>query len=192
MEKILQKFGDRTLKVLLKRVLLPISLSTLAFLSACSEQSQSETPHTQSAKTKVSIDTNRDQTEAASNQEASYEVYLTNFFDNENSIKQESFSCEDKIFAVIEFKHFPEKLQQIEVKWEDPHGELREHNQFPYFTTGETAYAWSSLQLHRSVGAGMLQWINPAAGMEEFIGNWTVSVMVKDKFDEKITFEVLC
>jgi len=37
-----------------------------------------------------------------------------------------------------------------------------------------------------------LQWINPAAGMEEFIGDWTVSVKVKDKFDQKITFEVLC
>jgi hypothetical protein len=119
-------------------------------------------------------------------------IYFTRLFDNANSIPQESFHCEDKIFAVIEFNHFPAKLQQIEVIWKDPNDEVREHNRFPYFTQENQSFAWASLQLHRSVGAGMLQWINPAAGLEEFIGTWTVTIKIQDVLEEEKKIEVLC
>jgi len=96
------------------------------------------------------------------------------------------------VFAVIEFENYPTKLHQIEVEWKDPFGKVREQNDFKYFITGVQAFAWASLKLHRGTGAGLLQWINPAAGMEEFIGEWTVDVKVGDIIQETVTFDVLC
>jgi len=129
---------------------------------------------------------------SANEKKAEHNIFLTNYFDESKSIRQTSFGCEDKIYAVIQFTNHSPKLHQIEIEWTDPHGEVRELNNFPYFISGEIAHAWASLSLYRSVGAGMLQWINPAAGMEEFIGNWTLSVKVGDIIHENITFEVLC
>jgi len=114
------------------------------------------------------------------------------YFNSKNTLQKSNFSCEDKVFTVIEFNHYPAKLHQVIVEWKDPLGEVRERNDFKYFITGEQAFAWASLKLHRGAGAGLLQWINPAAGMEEFIGEWTVSVTVGDIIKETLNFEVLC
>ena len=102
------------------------------------------------------------------------------------------FSCDDQIYLTIKFANHQPKLHQINISWKDPHGEERENNSFPFFVTQNESLAWASLKLHRSVGAGMLQLINPAAGMEEFIGEWTVEVKVGSIIDEKQKFEILC
>jgi len=160
----------------------------LFHVSACSDPTENKkiVQKTQEIN-RVSSEMNKEEAK-----QAEHHVFLSTFFEGSNSIKQASFGCEDKIYTIIEFKNYPPKLHQVEVEWKDPHGEVRELNNFPYFVSGEVAHAWSSLSLHRSVGAGMLQWINPAAGMEEFIGNWTVTVTVGDIINEAITFEVLC
>ena len=105
---------------------------------------------------------------------------------------QGSFNCEDTIFMVIKFKHHQPKLHQIQIDWLDPNDQAREKNDFPFFVTEQESIAWASLKLHRSVGAGLLQWVNPAAGMEEFIGVWTVNVKVSNIVKQTLNFEVLC
>jgi len=156
-------------------------------VSACSDSAENNKSLVQ--KTKEVSHSSSEENEA---KESEHHIFLSTFFEGSKSIKQTSFGCEDKIYTIIEFKDHPPKLHQIQIEWKDPHGEVRERNDFPYFVSGNVAHAWSSLSLHRSVGAGMLQWINPAAGMEEFIGDWTVSVKVSDIINETVTFEVLC
>lgn len=157
---------------------------SLLFTIGCSEQTnngsavQYRVPHQQTTQEKSLPPENT--------------LFLTDFFDRENSLHKSSFNCDDKIYAVIQFKNHPSKLHQIEIEWKDPTGETREHNRFPYFVSHEIDYAWAALQLHRSVGAGMLQWINPAAGMEEFIGEWTATIKIENLLEDKIVFEVLC
>ena len=112
---------------------------------------------------------------------------------NPNSrLKETSFNCDDQIYLSIKFANQEAKLNQIEVSWKDPNDQEREKNNFPFFVSEKETFAWASLKLHRSVGAGMLQWVNPAAGMEEFIGEWTVDVKVGSILKDKINFEVLC
>ena len=41
-------------------------------------------------------------------------------------------------------------------------------------------------------GAGMLQWLDSSAGMEEFIGNWKISISIDDVTVGESSFEVLC
>lgn len=105
---------------------------------------------------------------------------------------QKSFSCDDQIYLTIKFANHQPKLHQINISWKDPSGEERENNSFPFFVTQKESTAWASLKLHRSVGAGMLQWVNPAAGLEEFIGQWTADVKVGSILNETHNFEVLC
>ena len=118
------------------------------------------------------------------------EAFLTT---NPNSNPaQTQFSCEDSIYLAIKFANQEPKLQQIKVVWTDPNNTEREFNDFPFFVSDKESLAWASLKLHRSVGAGLLQWVNPAAGMEEFIGTWTVKVNVGDLLNKELNFEVLC
>ena len=105
---------------------------------------------------------------------------------------QTSFACDDQIYLTIKFANHQPKLHQINISWKDPNDQERENNSFPFFVTQKESVAWASLKLHRSVGAGMLQWVNPAAGMEEFIGQWTVNVKVGSLVNETKEFEVLC
>ena len=119
-------------------------------------------------------------------------LFLSSTFTEEASEESTQFNCEDQIFLIIKFINNPPKLHQIQAIWKDPNGQERENNSFPFFVSERTPTAWVSLKLHRSVGAGMLQWINPAAGMEEFIGNWTVDVKVGSLLKETLKFEVLC
>ncbi len=118
------------------------------------------------------------------------DVYLNT---NPKSAPQEgAFNCDDQVYLTIKFANHQPKLHQINISWKDPNGTERENNSFPFFVTEKESLAWASLKLHRSVGAGMLQWINPAAGMEEFIGIWSVEVQVGDLLNKTLTFEVLC
>ena len=105
---------------------------------------------------------------------------------------QTTFSCDDQIYLTIKFANHQPKLHQININWKDPNDQERENNSFPFFVTQKESVAWASLKLHRSAGAGMLQWINPAAGMEEFIGQWTVDVKVGSIINETRQFEILC
>ena len=169
------------------------------FVSACSESTsqlpensqQNATVKIQSAST-INYDKTHSENHSIEKKPAEYRIFLTPSFQGINSQKSQSFNCEDKVFAVIEFNHYPAKLHQLRFSWKDPGGEERELNEFPFFVTGDQTFAWAALKLHRSVGAGMLQWINPAAGMEEFIGTWTIDVSAEGLFEKKVEFEVLC
>lgn len=113
-------------------------------------------------------------------------------FNAEETQPQSIFDCDQKIVAVLLLKNYPVQLHDIVVKWMDPYGKERESTDIPTYTSKDSIYTWSSLSLHRDVTAGMLQWINPAAGMEEFIGEWQVKVMIGDKLIQSGKFTVVC
>ena len=113
-------------------------------------------------------------------------------FDAENTQPHSSFSCDQKIFAVISLHNYPRVVHNITINWLDPHDQQRESTSIPTFPTKPLTYTWASLALHRDGTAGMLQWINPAAGMEEFIGEWKVEVLIDDKPVETKKFTVVC
>ena len=177
----------------------------LLTLSACSEQSvennvtdsvKHHSPDQKSSVINKQQNLNKENsspTDKAENPDLPQQVlFLSSTFTEEASEESTQFNCEDQIFLIIKFINNPPKLHQIQAIWKDPTDQEREHNSFPFFVSEKSPTAWVSLKLHRSVGAGMLQWINPAAGMEEFIGNWTVDVKIGSLLKETLKFEVLC
>ena len=105
---------------------------------------------------------------------------------------QEIFDCSDKIYTVVELTGFPKGKHQISVLWSDPAQTVREHTKYDFRVREEDTRLWAWLSLSRGTGAGMLQWINPAAGMEDFIGIWEIEVKIDGKTLQKENFEVSC
>ena len=102
------------------------------------------------------------------------------------------FDCSDKIFTVVELNEFAKGKHQVAVRWIDPHDTTRENTRYPFNVHHQETRIWAWLSLSRGVGAGMMQWIDPSAGMEDFIGPWTVEVLVDGKKIGGGNFEVSC
>lgn len=106
---------------------------------------------------------------------------------------QKHFDCLDKIYAATNLSNLEKGKHDIEFRWTDPSGDPRESTQYAFYITDEPkAKLWAWLELSRAKGAAMIQWINPAAGLEEFIGVWHVELFVDGKSLQKGEFEVSC
>lgn len=104
----------------------------------------------------------------------------------------EQFDCSDKIYVVAELNDYPAGKRQLSVQWIDPHQTTRETTNYPFFVRDSSTRVWAWLSLSRGAGAGLLQWIDPAAGLEEFIGEWNVDLRVDGKLLGNKRFEVNC
>ena len=51
---------------------------------------------------------------------------------------------------------------------------------------------WAWLELAPAAGSSLIAWMNPAAGLEEFIGTWDVEVKINNRMVSKRQFEVIC
>ena len=100
------------------------------------------------------------------------------------------FGCNDKIFAQIAMSELAPGAHRLEVDWIDPTGKTREHIDYPFNGSGTTRLKiW--LKLHPPKGSGIFSFINPAMGMDDFIGNWRLFIKVDDAALET-QFEVVC
>ena len=105
---------------------------------------------------------------------------------------QTNFGCTDKVYLVAQLRQVPKGKHIFTVLWRDPSGDVRETTEYDFHVTQEESKLWAWVRLSRARGAGMLSWINPAAGLEEFIGEWAVEVLVDKKRVNKGAFTVTC
>jgi len=117
---------------------------------------------------------------------------LANEHGSPTTKEKKSFECEDKIYAVIELTNFKLGKHKLSMVWTDPHGTDRERTEYDFHVREQNTRLWSWLSLSRGRGGAMFQWINPAAGLEDFVGPWTVTVRVNNKKIQKEQFEVSC
>lgn len=103
-----------------------------------------------------------------------------------------SFGCSDKIFTVIELSYLPKSTYDLAIVWIDPSNTERERTEYPFDVVTDQTRLWSWLRLSPAKGAAMIQWINPAAGLEEFVGPWTVEVRINNQKIASKNFEVIC
>ena len=132
--------------------------------------------------------------EASVGQKSSANTYLS--LEGEHGAPQtearDRFDCSDKIFSVAELKHYPRGKHQLTVRWVDPHQTTRETTSYPFHIQRDSTRIWAWLSLSRGAGAGILQWIDPTAGLEEFIGRWTMQMEIDGKTIAESNFEVSC
>ena len=111
-----------------------------------------------------------------------------------NNTAMHEFDCSDKIYTILELENYSVDRYELSILWVDPTGTSREHTQYPFNVRDikNTTRLWAWLSLSRATGAGLLQWLDPSAGLEEFIGPWTVEVRINNKKIESKQFEVSC
>ena len=124
----------------------------------------------------------------------SHDVYITVADAQEIPLSEprDKFDCGDKIYTVVTLNNYSLGRHELSVLWIDPAGTTRENTQYPFHVVEESAKLWAWLSLSRARGAGMLQWLNPAAGLEEFIGPWNIEVRIDGKKIASREFEVIC
>lgn len=105
---------------------------------------------------------------------------------------RERFSCTDQVYAVIELNDYIGGDHQLSVQWISPSGEQRELTKYGFSVMNNKERIWAWLKLHRASGSGMMQWLDSSAGMEEFIGDWKISISIDDVPVGESSFEVLC
>jgi hypothetical protein len=131
---------------------------------------------------------------AAEQKKPSSEVYFTVGDQYEYPLTEQrtSFGCSDKIFTVIELEYLPKSKYDLAIVWIDPSKTERERTEYPFDVIADQTRLWSWLRLVPAKGAAMIQWINPAAGLEEFVGPWTVEVRINNQKIASKNFEVIC
>lgn len=104
------------------------------------------------------------------------------------------FDCTDQIFTTVELNNYPKGKYQLSISWIDPNDDVRENTRYPFHVNNSKSITklWAWLSLSRAKGAGVLAWMNPAAGLEEFIGQWKVEVRVDNKLVNTGNFVVRC
>ena len=74
----------------------------------------------------------------------------------------------------------------------DPRGKDREHTEYEFMVHSNAQRIWVWLKLHRSMEAALVAFMNPSAGMDEFIGEWELHVAIDSEPIDKESFSVLC
>ena len=125
---------------------------------------------------------------------AGHKIYLTASEQEGVPLPQPAtqFSCNDKIFAVIEVDGLSRDKHKLDAVWRDPRGKDREHTVYEFMVHNNTERIWVWLKLHRSMEAALVAFMNPSAGMDEFIGEWELHLAIDSKPIDKRSFSVLC
>ena len=123
-----------------------------------------------------------------------HKIYLTASEQEGKPLAQPAteFSCHDKIFAVIEIEGLSQDRHKLDAVWRNPAGKDREHTEYEFSMRDSPTRLWVWLKLHRSMEAAVVAFMNPSAGMDEFIGEWTLSLAIDDKPIAIKSFSVLC
>ena len=102
------------------------------------------------------------------------------------------FSCSDKIYAVLELRGLSKENHQLDALWRDPQGKDREHTEYEFQVQSDMQRIWVWLKLHRPPEAALVSFMNPSAGMDEFIGTWELRLIIDGETIEKKSFSILC
>jgi hypothetical protein len=124
-----------------------------------------------------------------------YNIYLTAKEENGVPVNQAAttFSCGDKIYGVIEIdRPNDDQSHVLNAVWRNPRGADQERTKYPFQLIAGGARLWVWIKLHRSAEAAAVKFLNPSAGMEEFIGEWEIEISVDEKTIAKKNFEVIC
>ena len=112
-----------------------------------------------------------------------------------DKVNRSIFDCSDKIFTITEIRFLTEGKHTAEFRWINPQGHSQEITKYKFLVnssnqTGVNLWAW--IKLSRGKGAGLFQWLDPATGLEEFIGEWTVELMIDGQELAENTFQINC
>ncbi len=123
-----------------------------------------------------------------------YSIHLTAKTDDGVPSDEASteFGCTEQIYAVLTLTGLPRRRHDLEAVWRDPHGKDREHTKYPFTVRYDQERIWVWLKLHRSTESSLVQFVDPSAGMEGFVGEWRVTFHLDGELIGEQLFNVIC
>lgn len=104
--------------------------------------------------------------------------------------RADSFDCHDDIYIHVVFLNLEDMEHEASVEWINPKG-LRQSNYSHRFQEGNY-HAWFNLKLNPAFGGRFLKALDPSAGMDGFIGRWSVRFYLDGKLIADKAFYVAC
>lgn len=89
------------------------------------------------------------------------------------------YDCSDRIELGLSFSELLDNEKMVLIRWVSPQGRTQDSHSFALdgIINGDaSANIW--LELSRSKGSGVFSFIDPGAGMSDFIGNWFTEVNI--------------
>ncbi|MCG6870935.1 MAG: hypothetical protein LJE84_01490 [Gammaproteobacteria bacterium] len=123
-------------------------------------------------------------------------LYLT--ANAENNVPRrapaQEFDCFQRIYAVVELDGYPRGTHQLEVVWQDPYRRVRERTRYDFHiaTARTRTWAWLELRAPRATVFARFFLRDSADGMQEFIGEWLLKLLVDGRQLESRRFSVSC
>jgi hypothetical protein len=102
------------------------------------------------------------------------------------------FSCDSTVYAVAELEQLPRGQHELLAVWSDPQGKARERTPLPFQARLPKERVWVWLRLSRPAGAAAISFFDPAAGMGEFVGQWTVTLSLDGARLDTLRFRIQC
>lgn len=123
--------------------------------------------------------------------------YSISFSSQENNglpliTDETKFDCSDQIYTIIDATNLSDKAIEATIVWKNPAAEIQEKTPLNLYPVDGKALGWAWLKLHKTTGASMLSFLDDSMGMENFIGDWQIELMINNKRVAERTFNVLC
>ena len=111
--------------------------------------------------------------------------------------KNNRFTCEDTIYLIFETANHRFSGQKMKTSWLNIASKTKHQTTkgFGVRRSNKRLWSWSGIEFTSGSGGGLegiMGFIDHAAGMEAFIGEWTISARVDGLLNETFSMEVLC
>ena len=104
---------------------------------------------------------------------------------------QQFYDCSEKVQLTMDFANIPAGYNEVVVNWFRPDGTIQETTTIPLGeATSQRTSSWISLK--PAQGAGVFRWLDPSAGMSDFIGPWQAIVFLNGTQVSTAEFAVDC
>ena len=131
---------------------------------------------------------------AVANQDPEYSFSFSSQQNNGLPIisNESQFDCSNQIYAIVNAKNLDDQPVQATVVWKNPAGDIQEKTPVNLYPVEGKALGWAWIKLHKSTGASLLSFMDDSIGMDEFIGDWQIELLIDDKKVTDNSFNVLC
>ena len=123
-------------------------------------------------------------------------LYVTSdLSDTPEYFAEKTFDCVGKIRVAAKFdkNNSAFRNQRFWVRWVNPDGETElMSTKLNHSERGQYAIRWGGMVLSRPQGGGLFSLLDPSAGMERFIGDWTVILYVGSEEYTRENFLIEC
>ncbi len=105
---------------------------------------------------------------------------------------RDKFDCGERIYGVFRLSNLENGERHIATQWKSPGGKVERTNKRRIRISSDDQFVFLSAFIEFASANSLSSIIDPASGIEPYIGQWTVDVIVDKNRIKSGHFQVLC